>query len=311
MIFVRQFLRRRSRFLTIILAMTGIGIMIAYEYCPGSCSYLKGTVLHVDLKYLGILYMAMIIILALLRRTLLGTMLLAFGMGGEIFLTSYQVRSGVYCPYCLAFAATVALAFLVNFERSRRGLIALAAGAGLVFFLLFFSGSTTPLYAADIPTTTFGNGPVEVRVYTDYFCGPCQAEESELMQLVTELVEKNLIRVTFVDTPIHKETVLYAAYFLAAINTKGTFGQATAARADLFEAAGLKITEKADLEKFLKKKGLEIRSFDAAPAFKILSNYLAEDKIDSTPTVVIVHPKGKETLGRRELILAALRKLKK
>ena len=35
------------------------------------------------------------------------------------------------------------------------------------------------------------------------------------MALITELVEKNLIRVTFIDTPIHKETVLYAGYFLA------------------------------------------------------------------------------------------------
>ena len=157
-----------------------------------------------DLKYLGIFYMTLILILALMQKTLLCLLLLAFGTGGEMFLIGYQIRSGVYCPYCLAFAATVFLAFIVNFQRSRKWLATLAAGAGLVFFLLFFSGSATLVYAAGPPTTSFGKGSVDVRIYTDYFCGPCRAEEAEVMALITELVEKNLIRVTFIDTPIHR-----------------------------------------------------------------------------------------------------------
>ena len=100
--------------------------------------------------------MIVILILALMRKTLLCLFLLAFGAGGEIFLIGYQVRSGVYCPYCLVFAATIFLALIVNFERSRKRLAALAAGAGLVFFLLFFSGSATPVYAAGPPVPAFG-----------------------------------------------------------------------------------------------------------------------------------------------------------
>ena len=304
---------KKRRFLTIILTLTGIVVILAYQFCFGSCSNLKGSILGMDLKYLGILYMVAILILALTRQTLLGLLALAFGSGGEIFLIGYQVRSGVYCPYCLAFAAVVILAFFINFERSRKGLTALAAGAGMLFFLLFFSGSATLTYAAGPPLPSFGKGPVEVRVYTDYFCGPCRAEEAEVMALITELVEKTLIRVIFIDTPIHKETVLYAGYFLSALNAKegGDLRQAVTLRAALFEAAVEKIADKEGLELFLKKKGIALRPFDTAPVFKIFSNYLNEDRINSTPSCVIVGPRGKQTLVGREDTVKALRNLRK
>ena len=310
---MKQSHEKKKRVLTALLALTGIGITIAYAVCKGSCSYLKGDILGMDLRYLGIFYMAVILILALMRKTLSCLFLLAFGVGGEIFLIGYQVRSGVYCPYCLAFAATLILAFIVNFKRSRRWLAALAAGAGLIFFMLFFSGSATPVYAAEPPTPTFGKGQTDVRIYTDYFCGPCRAEEAEVMALITELVEKNLIRVTFIDTPIHKETVLYAGYFLSALNAKdkGDIRRAVTLRAALFEAAAEKITEREALEIFLKKKGITLRPFDTAPVFKIYGNYLNEDRINATPSCVIVGPQGKQTLVGRDDTVKALQGLRK
>jgi len=310
---MKRLTAKKRRLLTIILALAGIIVIVAYHYCFGSCSNLKGSVLGVDLTYLGILYMIAILILALTRRTLLCLLALAFGSGGEIFLIGYQISSGVYCSYCLAFAAVVILALFVNFEQSKKGLTALAAGAGLVFFLLLFSGSTTVSYAAGPRLPAFGKGPVEVRIYTDYFCGPCRAEEAEVMALITELVEKTLIRVIFIDTPIHKETVLYAGYFLSALNAKegGDLRQAVALRAALFEAAVEKITDKDGIELFLKKKGIPLRPFDTAPVFKIYGNYLKEDRINATPSCVIVGPQGKQTLVGRDDTVKALHSLRK
>ena len=132
----------------------------------------------------------------------------------------------------------------------------------LFLFLLIVPGLTTPVSAAEPALPAFGEGAVEVRVYTDYFCGPCGAEEQEVMAAIAELVAKNRIRVIFIDTPVLPETVLYAEYFLAAVNAKREFGQAVTARAALFEAAGLEIRGKGELEGFLAKKGLEIRPFD-------------------------------------------------
>ncbi len=307
---MKKFLSRKRRFLTILLALTGIAITVAYAFCLGACSYLKGDILGIDLKYLGIFYMAVIFVLAWFRKPVLCLLLLAFGAGGEIFLIGYQVRSGVYCPYCLAFGATILLAFAVNFERTRKALAALAAAAGLLFFLLFFSGSATPVYAAEPVMPAFGRGAIEVRLYTDYFCEPCRDEEGEVISHITELVGKNLIRVIFIDTPVHPETVFYAGYFLAALNAKRDFRQAVAARGALFEAAGKKIKGKEALEAFLKTKGLDIRPFDTAPVFKIFGNYLKEDRINSTPACVIIGPKGKQTLIGKEEIAKGLRGLR-
>lgn len=119
------------------------------------------------------------------------------------------------------------------------------------------------------------------------------------------------IRVIFIDTPLFPETVLYAGYFLAAINAKREFGQAVAARAALFEAAGLQISGKGELERFLAKKGLELRPFDTAPVFAQFSKYIKEDRINSTPTIVILGPQGKQILSSKEQILKALGDLRK
>ncbi len=304
---------KSKRWPTALLALIGIAVAVAYMACVGSCTYLKGDILGMDLKYLGIFYMAAILILALLRLSRLCLLLLAFGSGGELFLIGYQIRSGIFCPYCLAFAATVLMAFAVNYDRSRKRFAALAAGAGLVFFLLFFSGSATPAYAAALPSTTFGTGAVEVRIYTDYFCGPCRAEEAEVMALLKELVGKKIVRVTFIDTPIHRETVFYAGYFLAALNAKKSwdFRQVVALRQALFDAAGEKILEKEPLELFLKKKGIAFRLFDPTPVYTIYSNYLKEDKINATPSCVVIGPQGKQTLIGRDDTVSALRGLLK
>jgi thiol:disulfide interchange protein DsbA len=300
-----------KRILTILLALTGMAITIGYAICLGACSSLKGDIFGIDLKYFGIFYMAVILVLAWLRKPLLCLLLLAFGAGGEIFLVGFQVLNDVYCRYCLAFGATILLSLAVNFDRNRKALTALAAAAGLGFFLLFFSGSATPLYAAEPVTTAFGKGAIEVRIYTDYFCGPCRDEEKEVIALITEFVEKGLIRVIFIDTPVHQETVFYAGYFLAALNAKMDFKQAVAARAALFEAATKKVAGKEAMEAFLKTKGLDIRPFDTAPVFKIFSNYLREDKINSTPSCVIIGPQGKQTLIGKEEITKGLRSLRK
>jgi hypothetical protein len=190
-------------------------------------------------------------------------------------------------------------------------LTGIAVTAGLLFFLLFFSGSTSPAYAAEPVMSGFGKGAVEVRLYTDYFCDPCRNEEAEVISLITELTEKNIIRVVFIDTPMHPETVLYAGYFLSALNAKRDLGQAVAARGVLFEAAGKKIRGKEALEAFLRTKGLDIRPFDTAPVFKIFTNHLKEDRIDSTPTCVIIGPQGKQTLTGRDEIVKGLRSLRK
>ena len=60
-----------------------------------------------------------------------------------------------------------------------------------------------------------------------------------------------MITLTFVDTPIHPSTSLYARYFLFTLNEKNEFDHALRVRALLFQAAKSKIVEKEKLEERL------------------------------------------------------------
>ena len=51
------------------LALIGIGLMMYYDYCDTTCSYLKGDIWGIDLKWLGSAYMAAIIVFVTFKQT--------------------------------------------------------------------------------------------------------------------------------------------------------------------------------------------------------------------------------------------------
>jgi thiol-disulfide isomerase/thioredoxin len=162
----------------------------------------------------------------------------------EIYLIGFQVKSGVYCPYCLLFAVVLILLFVLNFRVSRKVLIVVAVILGLLFFVLFFEGTTRPVLADSTLIPSFGSGKVKLRIYTDYFCGPCDKLEPKLDEMVKSLVRNKMATVTFVDTPIHTPTPMYARYFLYILNAKNEFEYAMRTRALLFAAARQNIVER-------------------------------------------------------------------
>jgi uncharacterized membrane protein len=159
--------------MTIALALIGIVLMFFYSVCDTSCSYLKGDIFGIDLKYIGIGYMLAIIALAFFKQTVMVRILLASGIGVEIYLVAFQFREDVFCPFCIAFGAIVVLAFILNYEKSQRGggwrgriiyglgetelpliggkgtPLLLFVVLGYLFVVLTFSGSTTPAYGAE------------------------------------------------------------------------------------------------------------------------------------------------------------------
>ena len=274
-------LRRYKTSATIILGLAGIGIMAAYSLCSESCVYLRGSMLGLDLKYLGIIYMGTILATGGFGKNAACAILLSLGLGGEVFLLGFQIMNGVYCPYCLAFAAV---------------------------FLCLFSGSVTPAYAKDTRMLSFGNGPVKVRIYTDYFCPPCRSMEQELEPIVIDLVRRRIAAVTFVDTPVHRETILYAKCFLGMVTGRRDISQILCARSALFKAAEKNIRSLPGLEAFLGEGGLKCRYVDSSQAFETFRKHLRDDRIDSTPSCVIEGPGGrKKFTGAREILRALTR----
>jgi len=265
----------------------GIAIVLLYSMCEDSCAYLRGSIFGSDLTYLGIFYMGILALSNLLKRDLIFFSLLSLGIGAELYLIGFQITNSIYCYYCLSFGAVIILLFFLNFERSKKIFMTFSIVIGFILFLVLFKGTAAPVYAADTLIPSFGNGHVQVRLYTDYFCKPCNALEPKLEPVINDLVKRGVITITFIDAPVHKETTLYAKYFLYILNEKKELNYALRARAVLFEAAKQKITDSNKLEAFIKKKGIGFKPFDVKLTFGIFSSYLKEDKINKTPTCVI------------------------
>lgn len=147
---------------------------------------------------------------------------------------------------------------------------------------------TLDAHAAEVLVPTFGKGSTQVRLYTDYFCGPCSRMEPKIEALITDLVHKNSVTLTFIDTPVHSFTPLYAKFFLYSLKRERTFPLALKAREILFDAARNKIEGQESLEGFLKKNNLEYSEFDVKETLAALSAMIREDEVRSTPTCVII-----------------------
>jgi hypothetical protein len=301
----------------LILPLVGAGIILYYSVCGQSCAYLKGGIYllgkgypGINLTYLGLAFAGILFIGALLKWEAINLLLLSAAIGTEVYLVAFQVRQGVYCPYCLLFGGVLLALFLLNFRMSRKIFVAIAVVIGFLLFALFFEGATRPVLADTLLMPSFGNGKVKVRIYTDYFCGPCSLVEPQLEGVLARLVNKGVANITFIDTPIHAPTPTYARYFLYILNQKKDFDYVLRVRAILFEAAKNNITEKEKLEEYLLKNQVRFWEFDTKPTFTALQRYLDEDGINSTPTVVIYNGQNKGVYKGGPEILKALEQLK-
>jgi thiol-disulfide isomerase/thioredoxin len=160
------------------------------------------------------------------------------------------------------------------------------------------------------PFPSYGSGPVEVRIYSDYFCSPCRATEPVMEPILKDLLKKNAIRLTLVDAPFHPLTSLYARYFLYAIKENNDVDHAFRVRNILIEASTNKsITTKEQIEAIFKEKWIPYAVFDAKSAFGGYNLLLKEDNIKATPTCVIIKSGQKKTFVGGPDIINALKAL--
>ena len=307
--------------LTVLAAIAGIGLMIFYEVCDTSCSYLVGDLFGVDLKWVGIVYMLTIIPLALFRQYPWLRSLLAAGLGAEIYLFAFQVHNDVYCPFCLVFALMVAAAFVVNYEppsiwrdnircmalyflgevnlpmlNLRKIPLLLFVLLGYLFTVVSFSGSTTPAYGAEPPKIpTLGKGSYEVILFSDYFCPPCRRLDASLEPTFKALLDHGGVKITFVDVPFSDATPLYARYYLYAVHTGVATTEMLRIRKILFDAAQVqKIQTRARLVKHLQDQHISWKEYNVKPVFLLLNKMIQNHKIDATPACVIKYASGGE-----------------
>lgn len=295
--------------INIILSVVGVVIVILDMFCGESCAYLEGYIFGLPLDYVGLLYMGILFTANFLKKREASLLLLSSGLGAELRLLGFQIQNNIYCPYCLSFGSVILFLFLVNFEKSKKIFIGVSFVLGLVLFSFFFRGSATPAFAEEIVIPSFGCGKTQVRLYTDYFCNPCKALEPEIEPVIVNLVEEDEITITFIDTPIHPHTKLYAKYFLYIVNENRDFKRALHARTVLFQAAKEKIKDSKVLETYLKKRGIKFKPFEPKATFNMFNDFFRKDKIKATPTCVIYKDGKRDEFVGLPRILEALKRL--
>jgi hypothetical protein len=179
---------------------------------------------------------------------------------------------------------------------------------GALLFLLFFKAAA--VYADETLMPIFGEGKVQVRLYTDYLCDPCSRMEPRIEPLLKDLVRKKAITLTLVDTPIHTLSPLYARYFLYILSRDNRFDRILRSRAVLFAAAREKVVAREKLEGYLKAHGVRFKEIDVVPTLAALSVLIREDKIRSTPICVIITNGNKGVFKGEAEITGALGLLK-
>jgi thiol:disulfide interchange protein DsbA len=161
-------------------------------------------------------------------------------------------------------------------------------------FITFISPA--PAVDADkgnIPS--YGQGPHEVLIFSDYFCPPCQALEPQLEPVLDALYKKGRVKITFVDTPMHKETPLFAKFYLYAAKAAPDYRAAMRARQVLFALSGKENVFWMDerIEEVFRKEKIAFTPFDFRTVQPELNRLMREHRVDATPTCVILSPGAK------------------
>jgi len=306
----KQFISGHKWILNVLLAVLGIVVIVLYYFCGSSCLYLAGTVFGVDLKIWGLLYLSVLTVILVLRQNALACVLLSAGVGGEIFLLGYQIVHQTYCPYCLTLALIIALLFCINLDRRRGKLVLLSILMGFVLMTVFFRGIPLKIEAEGLTLPSFGRGEVKVRLYTDYFCGPCREVEPTAEGILYDLVRKNRINLTFVDVPIHHYTPVYTSFYLFLAQREKSLDGVLWIRKALFRAAEKRIEDRKALEKYLNETGLKATNVPEKAGAAEASGYLKKDGVEGTPTLVVVRGATKTKYSGRSEVLKGLRTLK-
>ena len=244
-----------------------------------------------------------------------------------IYVQKYMI--GSWCPICLLITASLVIAafpygylFCKNFkttlehpERGQKMFNIYKSLSGMGFFVIGFLiafgglGKDNQMHAAENSikeTIAFGNPSTQIQVYvfTDWACPACRALEPKLSAFLPAILPK--ASVTFVDFPVHPETLNYTPYNVSfMIHNKTKYLELRHALTLLSEETKTPTDEQ--VEALAAKQGQRYQQLnyaDIALANKYFSHLIKHLDIEGTPTVVVVNKttqKGKKLPGSSEI----------
>jgi thiol-disulfide isomerase/thioredoxin len=159
-----------------------------------------------------------------------------------------------------------------------------------IFMSLSFIVFSTSLYAAEkSKLPSYGSGPVELIIFTDYFCEPCQSLEKELDAVQDKLLARGEVKITFVDIPIpgNLSSPLFTKYFFYAAHAETGYTNAIQARKFIFKMAGQNSISDGAIEKTFKTGGIAFKIFNYKPILLESKILISKYKVNKAPTYIL------------------------
>ncbi len=307
-----------------------LSVVSLYKICSSCSETADYRVFGMDFGWFGIAFFSLSILAVALRRRFpwfiwIGTLLLFAAAGAEthfIWIQKYEI--GQWCPICLSIAAVVfisciAMAWDTYGNSSEKGVTMKSKFAYLVIIsLCFITGLGVSVLGVKREAEAggldlfLGRRSASTTVYfvSDWFCPACRKAEPVIEKIYPEIVKS--VRISFVDFPIHNETLNFTPYntqFLAFEKTK----YISLRRA--LSALSLKTRNptEADVRAAIEPLGAKLRPMNYSDTlYGMQANLMVYRgyNVRSTPTVVVVNGKTQKNrllVGEAQINLTSVK----
>lgn len=286
-----------------------LSILSVLKVCASCSRFASFFIFGINFSWFGVgCFFAIAVLLALSRRYALADWLVSLfffsAAGAEVwFIWVQKFVARQWCPICLGIAATVFLGCAVKLKqiiassRTKGGTMKIFFKTGIALLAvaaLGFAGAV--LGVKEEPKTAgldlfLGNKESATTVYfvSDWFCPGCRRSEGRIERMIPEIASR--VRISFVDFPIHNETLNFTPYNLQFLSfEKEKYFEL---RKALFELA--KKTDKPspeDVQAAVAPLGVKLREVsyaDILTGMKANMTVYEGWHIESTPSVVVVN----------------------
>jgi thiol-disulfide isomerase/thioredoxin len=161
------------------------------------------------------------------------------------------------------------------------------------FIHISFTVFSASVYAAEkSKVPSYGSGPVELIIFTDYFCEPCQSLERELEAIQDKLLARGEVKITFVDIPIpgNLSSHIFTKYFLYAAQAETGYVNAIKARKLIFKIARQNSITDDAIEKTFKAEGISFKIFNYKPILVESKILISKHKVNKAPSYILKYP---------------------
>lgn len=297
------------------LAGLCLSIISVLKICSSCSATAQYRVIGLDFGWFGIGYFVVLTTIIFFRSRhswadWLAVLLLFASAGAEIrFIWIQKYEIGQWCPICLSIAATIFVACTAISYDLREKLISRGATMKPKFLYIVFAilcfwiglgaawvGVRKEAEAAELDLFLGkASSPTTVYFISDWFCPSCRKIEPSIEKMYPELAK--MVRISFVDLPIHKETLNFTPYNLQFI----AFEKAkyiSLRRALTALSLKTKNPTEAEVQAAVTPLGVMLRQVSYADTLYGMQSNLTVYRgygINATPSVVVANSKTKKS----------------